>query len=153
MERKIRNSVKALIIQDGKMLAIKIDDDGDAFYIMPGGSQNAGETLTAAVKREALEELGVDIVPKSLEFVIEGVYGEAFHRVDFVFLCEHTEPIDNSTLRGVKHQVRYEWLDIENLIEQPLFPSKLRKQIVQLFKGDKKEMYLGNEEPGNPEFF
>ena len=44
-----------------------------------------GETLTEAVKREVAEEIGVEIIPNSLEFVIEGVYGEAFHRVDFVF--------------------------------------------------------------------
>ncbi|GGG70204.1 NUDIX domain-containing protein [Paenibacillus radicis (ex Gao et al. 2016)] len=61
MERKIRNSAKALIIKDGKMLAIKLDDNGDVFYIMPGGGQNTGETLTDAVKREVAEELGIEI--------------------------------------------------------------------------------------------
>ncbi|MBM6383456.1 MULTISPECIES: NUDIX domain-containing protein [Paenibacillus] len=150
MERRIRNSVKALIIEDRKMLAIKIDDDGDAFYILPGGSQSAGETLTEAVKREVAEEIGVEIIPNSLEFVIEGVYGEAFHRVDFVFLCEYKGLTDHLFFQSDGHQVRYEWLDIDNLIGQPLYPSKLRKQIQQLFNGEKTEMYLGNEEPGNP---
>lgn len=150
MERRIRNSVKALIIEDRKMLAIKIDDDGDAFYILPGGSQSAGETLTEAVKREVAEEIGVEIIPNSLEFVIEGVYGEAFHRVDFVFLCEYEGLTDHLFFQSDGHQVRYEWLDIDNLIGQPLYPSKLRKQIQQLFNGEKTEMYLGNEEPGNP---
>ncbi|MFK0524180.1 NUDIX domain-containing protein [Paenibacillus illinoisensis] len=150
MERRIRNSVKALIIEDRKMLAIKIDDDGDAFYILPGGSQSAGETLTEAVKREVEEEIGVEIISNSLEFVIEGVYGEAFHRVDFVFLCEYKGLTDHLLFQDDEHQVRYEWLDIDNLIRQPLYPSKLRKQIQQLFNGEKTEMYLGNEEPGNP---
>ena len=44
MERKIRNSAKALIIKDGKMLASKINDNGDIFYIMPGGGQESEET-------------------------------------------------------------------------------------------------------------
>ncbi|UOK60995.1 NUDIX domain-containing protein [Paenibacillus sp. OVF10] len=85
MERKIRNSAKALIIKDGRMLAMKQDDNDEVIYILPGGSQNAGETLTDAVKREVAEEIGIDVEPLSLEFVIEGVYGEALHRVDFVF--------------------------------------------------------------------
>lgn len=89
MERKIRNSAKALIINDGRMLAMKQDDHDEVIYILPGGSQNAGETLTDAVKREVGEEIRVEVEPLSLEFVIEGVYGEAFHRVDFVF-CAST---------------------------------------------------------------
>lgn len=63
MERKIRNSAKALIIKDGKMLAMKQDDNDEVIYILPGGSQNAGETLTDAVKREVAEEIGIDVEP------------------------------------------------------------------------------------------
>jgi len=37
MERQIRIAAKALIIQDGKMLATKISDEKDEWYIMPGG--------------------------------------------------------------------------------------------------------------------
>ena len=42
---RIRNSAKALIIKDGKMAAIKIRDAGEEWYIMPGGGQEAEETL------------------------------------------------------------------------------------------------------------
>ncbi|WP_145326039.1 NUDIX domain-containing protein [Paenibacillus xylanexedens] len=148
MERKIRNSAKALIIKDGRMLAIRQEDNGDVIYILPGGSQNAGETLTDAVKREVAAEVGVEVEPLSLEFVIEGVYGAALHRVDFVFLSEYIGLVDNdnSILPSDENQVEYEWLEIKNLIQQPLLPSKLRKQIVRLVEGEKTVMYLGNEE-------
>ncbi|WP_458126920.1 NUDIX domain-containing protein [Paenibacillus sp. Z3-2] len=148
MERKIRNSAKALIIKDGKMLAIKQDDNDEVIYILPGGSQNAGETLTDAVKREVAEEIGIDVEPLSLEFVIEGVYGEALHRVDFVFLCEYIGLIEheNSILPMDENEIEYEWLEINKLNQLPLFPSKLRKQIVRLVEGEKTVMYLGNEE-------
>ena len=45
MERKIRNAAKALIIQNDKMLAIKISDGKEDWYIMPGGGQDAEELL------------------------------------------------------------------------------------------------------------
>ncbi|MFX3649919.1 MAG: NUDIX domain-containing protein [Paenibacillus sp.] len=148
MERKIRNSAKALIIKDGRMLAIRQEDNDEVIYILPGGSQNAGETLTDAVKREVGEEIGVDVEPLSLEFVIEGVYGEALHRVDFVFWCEYIGLMeqDNSILLMDDNQIEYEWLEINKLNQLPLFPSKLRKQIVRLVEGEKTVMYLGNEE-------
>jgi hypothetical protein len=39
MNRNIRNSAKALIIKDGKMLAVKLEDEDGVFFIMPGGGQ------------------------------------------------------------------------------------------------------------------
>ena len=36
MSREIRNSAKAVIIKDGKLLAIKISDGREEWYILPG---------------------------------------------------------------------------------------------------------------------
>ncbi|MCM1155343.1 MAG: hypothetical protein NC392_08280 [Roseburia sp.] len=56
MERKIRNSAKAFIIKNGKMLAIKIKDNNEEWYIMPGGGQEGEELLPEMVCREVAEE-------------------------------------------------------------------------------------------------
>ena len=88
MERKIRNAAKALIIHDDKMLAIKISDGKEEWYSMPGGGQGAEEILPDTVCREVAEELGLKVEVKDLVFVIEGLHGENFHRVDLVFLCK-----------------------------------------------------------------
>ncbi len=37
LKRTIRNSAKALIIKDGKMLALKIRDQDEEWFILPGG--------------------------------------------------------------------------------------------------------------------
>lgn len=145
MERKIRNSAKALIIKDGKMLAAKINDNGDIFYIMPGGGQESEETLEEAVRREVKEEFGLIVEPKTLEFVIEGVTGESFHRVDLVFLCEYIKEIPDAEIAGDYNQIGFDWLPIENLMNEPLYPSKLRKQIMNLYNAEETVVYLGNE--------
>lgn len=145
MERKIRNSAKALIIKDGKMLAAKINDNGDIFYIMPGGGQESEETLEEAVRREVKEEFGLIVEPKTLEFVIEGVTGESFHRVDLVFLCEYIKEIPDAEITGDYNQIGFDWLPIENLMNEPLYPSKLRKQIMNLYNDEETVVYLGNE--------
>lgn len=145
MERRIRNSAKALIIKDGKMLANKINNNGDIFYIMPGGGQEAEELLPEAVKREVAEEIGIEVEPKSLEFVVEGLIGESFHRVDLVFLCEYIGKIEKAEIHGDHNQIGVEWLPIKNLMNEPLYPSKLRSQIIRLYNNEKTEVYLGNE--------
>ena len=59
MERTVRNAAKALIIKDDKMLAIKISDGKEEWYIMPGGGQDVEELLPETVCREVAEEMGL----------------------------------------------------------------------------------------------
>ena len=151
MERMVRNAAKALIIKDGKMLAIKLKDKQDEWYIMPGGGQDVEEILPETVCREVAEELGLQVEAKDLVFVIEGVHGESFHRVDLVFLCEYIGKIENAVLQSDTYQVGYDWLDIKSLNTTPLYPSKLRRQIMNLYEGKAYKVYLGNEEMGDPE--
>lgn len=47
--------------------------------------------------------------------------------------------------------IEYDWLDIKTLNTSPLYPSKLRRQIMNLFEGKAYKTYLGNEEIGDPE--
>lgn len=151
MERGIRNSAKALIIKDGKMAAVKIRDAGEEWYIMPGGGQEPEETLKEAVCREVLEELAMAVECRDLIFVIEGVHGESFHRVDLVFACKFIDYVPGALLHGDTNQVGIEWLDISALNLKPLYPSKLRRQIMNFYQGKPYQVYLGNEEAGDPE--
>ena len=151
MERVVRNAAKALIIKDDKMLAIKISDGKEEWYIMPGGGQDAEELLPETVCREVAEEMGLRVEVKDLVFVIEGLHGERFHRVDLVFLCEYKATIENALLQGDTNQIGYDWLDIKTLNTSPLYPSKLRRQIMNLHEGKAYRVYLGNEEIGDPE--
>lgn len=151
MERYIRNSAKALIIKEGKMLAIKIKDNDEEWYIMPGGGQESEELLADAVCREVAEEMGLEVITKELVFVIEGVHGEAFHRVDLVFLCEYLGELPDAVSHKDTNQVGYDWLDIQTLTHSKLYPSKLRRQIMNLYEGKPYKVYLGNEEVGDPE--
>ena len=122
MERTVRNAAKALIIKDDKMLAIKISDGKEEWYIMPGGGQDVEELLPETVCREVAEEMGLQVEVKDLVFVIEGLHGEKFHRVDLVFLCEYIGELENAILQSDTNQVGYDWLDIKTLNTTPLYP-------------------------------
>ena len=151
MSRLIRNSAKALVIRDGKMLAIKLRDGDGEFCIMPGGGQEPGELLSDAACREVAEETGIQVLAKELVFVVEGVRGEEFHRVDLVFRCEYIGELPDVRLHQDENQVGFCWLDLNSLNREPLYPSKLRRQIMNLYEGKPYSVYLGNESVGDPE--
>lgn len=64
--KAIRNSAKALIIVDGKLLCTKNEDQWGFFYLLPGGGQNPGENLWDALRRECREEIAAEIVIQDL---------------------------------------------------------------------------------------
>ncbi len=147
--RQVRVSAKALVIRDGRMLAVRMRDPDGVFYIMPGGGQQAGELLPAAAEREVAEETGIRVRAGEAVFVIEGAEGERDHRVDIVFRCDYLGTCD-AEYRPDSNQTGYEWLDIGTLNTAPLYPSRLRRQIMNLFAGKTTPVYLGNENAGDP---
>ena len=151
MQRDIRVSAKGLIVRDGKMAAIRIKDGSEEWHIMPGGGQEPEETLPETVCREITEELGIRVRCGELLFVVEGVHGEAFHRIDLVFACEYLDTMPGAELHADTNQAGIDWLDISTLNTSTLYPSKLRRQIMNYFEGKPYTTYLGNEEAGDPE--
>ncbi len=151
MSRMIRNSAKAVIIRNGKLLVVKINDDDGEWYILPGGGQESEESLPQAVEREVREETGIDVKCGDLLFVIEGVHGESFHRVDLVFACEYIGEAENPTLQCDINQTGLEWLELSTLNTSPLYPSKTRRPIMNYYEGRQYQTYLGNEEIGDVE--
>ena len=149
--RRIRNSAKALIIKDGKMLAMRIRDGSEEWHVLPGGGQETGETLDEAVIREVAEEVGLRVSVRDLAFVIEGVQGEPWHRMDLVFQCDVLGEIENAQLHSDVNQAGWDWLEIAGLNHSTLYPSKLRRQIMNLYEGKPYQRYLGNESAGDPE--
>ena len=67
-----------------------------------------------------------------------------------VFLCALLGKAD-VTAHPDKNQIGYEWLPIDTLNRSPLYPSKLRRPIMDLFSGKKTRVYLSNENVGDPE--
>ncbi len=151
MSREIRTSAKAVVIKNNRLLAIKLNDGIEEFYILPGGGQDSEEQLPQTVEREVREEAGIDVQCRDLLFVIEGVHGEAFHRIDLVFACDYLGISANAELHCDHNQTGFEWLDLSVLNKLPLYPSKLRRQIMNYYEGKAYLKYLGNEEAGDPE--
>ena len=60
-------ATKAIIAKDGKILMTRDNKDA-AIWDLPGGRINVGENVDTGLKREIMEELGVDIRFKALVY-------------------------------------------------------------------------------------
>lgn len=149
--KPIRNSAKAVIIENEKVLLTKNKDDFGFFYLFPGGGQDLGEQLKDAVKRECLEELGEKVEVNELVYVREYIgknhefakWDSEIHQVEFYFKCSLA--LEQSTfLNGTNpdsNQVGVEWIEIKKLDEIRLYPKALSKMIKQ---NDSIICYLGD---------
>ena len=57
----MRTSVRGILVEDGKLLVIQRIKNRYEYFVIPGGGVEAQETLMQALKRELLEEVGIQI--------------------------------------------------------------------------------------------
>src|SRR5471032_1811170 len=117
----VRTAARAVVVRDGRLLAIAMRDREGDFYILPGGGQRHGETLADTLRRETHEEIGVALEPGPVLYVREYIgrnHGFAdvhrhFHQVEIVFRC--AAPADAKLSGGEdkdRRQVGVAWLEL-----------------------------------------
>jgi 8-oxo-dGTP diphosphatase len=130
----VRTAVRGVFIREGKILTVRMRDRDGVFYLLPGGGQKSGETMTDTLRRECMEELGVTIEIGEFLFVREYIgrnhdfsYRHAnFHQVEVVFRCELDDP--EAVRNGDEHdarQIGFAWLELATLGENRFFPKVL----------------------------
>lgn len=142
----IRNSIKAIIIKNTKLLVTKMQHEQGIYYTLPGGKQEANELMLDALKREVVEETGYLVKPKSLLFIREGFkddHEEDTHRIEFMFVCDIVEEVGESAQAYDVNQIGTYWLNIDNIMHEPLFPVDMRNVIKNYFLGKESPIYLG----------
>jgi len=78
-------AVRAIVIHNDKLLAMKRNKFGKQYYTLIGGEVNLGEDLETALRRELSEETGVTVGKVRPVFVEDG----GFYGIQYVFLCEY----------------------------------------------------------------
>lgn len=134
--KPIRNSVKAIIIQEGKLLCTKNRDYLGDFYLLPGGGQEPGENLHEALKRECMEEISARIEIHDILFIREYIgrnhefaeWDAEMHQIEYMFGCSIISDIAELGNGSVPDnaQIGFEWLEIARLGEYRIYPSVLK---------------------------
>lgn len=150
----IRNSAKAVIIQEGKLLVIKKQDKEGYYYILPGGGQEHGESLHQTLKRECIEEINVDVEIGNLIFIREYIgknhehfaFDSEVHQMEYMFLCkvkQGSKKIGNGIVPD-EGQIGVEWLPLFELLSYRLYPQTMRQYIIDYNAGKDSAVYLGD---------
>ena len=135
-QRFIRTAARAIVICDGRLLAVKMKDKRGIYYILPGGGQKHGETLHETLLRECKEEVGVEVKIGELLYTREYIgknhdfnpRHKHFHQLEHVFRCEIDDP--HAICRGNEMdnlQVGVAWLDLAHLDAVALYPKTVKE--------------------------
>ncbi|EZH65273.1 NUDIX hydrolase [Bacillaceae bacterium JMAK1] len=135
---KIRNSAKAMIIQDDYVLLTKNEDHDGYFYLFPGGGQEHGETLQQTLIRECREEVGKKVDVQDLRHLREYIgkhhehasFDADVHQIEFYFACsiigDEEKPSNPDS-----HQIGIEWIHKDQLPTIRLYPKALAAHVLQ----------------------
>ncbi len=147
----VRTAAKAIIMRDGKLLAIKCQGSEDVFYILPGGGQEPGEDLITCLRRECLEEIGVDVEVGPLRYVRDYIgrnhdfaaFHGHVHGLELMFECTLLgEPAQRGTTPD-NYQIGVEWLPLALIDEHMLMPRALRVRLGE-WEHPHDSIYLGD---------
>lgn len=90
----MRVEVRAVIFVDGKLVVTDETRHGLPHAALPGGGVERWETLQDALVREVEEETGLVVEPGRLVYVAEVVSRFKVHDVNFVFLADLKDRVD-----------------------------------------------------------
>lgn len=139
-EGRFNYRVCAVILHGGKLLAMH--DEVSPYYYLPGGRVLLHETAEDAILRELREELGIMArIDRPLwlcqSFFTEVVKQERFHEICLYFLMDvsQTDLLERGerfTIQEGKHTLRFEWLPLEQLPREYLYPTFLKTAAARL---------------------
>ncbi len=147
----VRNTVRALIIDDGRILLLRKEaDEQGARYALPGGAQESGETLSQALQRECLEEIGTQVRIRDLLHLADWfkpcatVPPSTKQLVEFLFDCSLPPGYrPHNGHRPDRRQLDVVWVGMDEMANIRLLPRTLTGYL-SLYPGTEHGVYLGS---------
>ena len=132
-KKAVRTAVVA-VVRDGKgriLLTRRAIPPYQGKWVMPGGKIDVGEPITAALKREVMEEVGLDVHVESLVDIFE-IVPSSEHSEHYVILYYLAVP-KGGELKANAHEIsEVLWAD-SSTIEQLEITSGTRHILSKVF--------------------
>lgn len=152
MDKVVRTIGRCIIIRNGCLLLVEVDDGAGRWWCLPGGRQRFGETIEECVRRECHEELDCEVAVGRCLMVREligprksGPVGKVKdkHLLELFFLGElKSEP---KMIPSDKELVQIRWIDLSELETVNLYPRILVDWIPSVSgTADTKAIYVGD---------
>lgn len=144
MKRKIRIRVAGLLLEEDRVLMVQHKKDHKSYWLLPGGGVKYGESLADAVKREFLEELGIDVEVGDTLFVSDAISPKGKrHIVNVIFVCKYLS--GEYSLGDDKRLVGFDFIDKERLHTIVVYPPFKESLIDYMDTRERSTIYLGSK--------
>lgn len=126
-----RVAVRALIVSNDKMLAVKEVDGGD-WWAIPGGGVDYGESLKDCLLREIEEEIGVQTSSVSSDFqIIHYNIGKVVNGVPRMNVFFKVTVPQNEIIK-TDHVEKWGWFTKEEFMELGMNPSYDKAELAEI---------------------
>lgn len=150
-------SVRAIIINQDRLLVMYRNKFGDEYYTLIGGSVEPNESLEMALMREVREETGLQLHSCKLTFIEKP--NKPFNE-QYIYLCDYSGgevylPSNSieAKLSKLGNIYKPQWMSLSELKHQPFVSSKLKYAILDAvqngFPSQPKEILWGTTEDNN----
>jgi 8-oxo-dGTP diphosphatase len=130
----LRDRASVVIVENNRVGLIKRIREGNIYYVFPGGGIENGETPIGGAKREAWEELGVEVTVKDCIAKVE------YNGTQYFFLSEiidgefgtgqGEEYTDENRDRGTYLPM---WVDLDKLSSIDVKPKEVALKVQRIF--------------------
>ncbi|WP_290901656.1 NUDIX hydrolase [Ferroglobus sp.] len=133
--------VGAVIIEDEKILLVRrANEPNKNMWSIPGGLVRVGESLHEALKREILEEIGVEIEIGDVACVTEEIFLDKDGRIKYHYvIVDFFAKIKSGEIKAGSDAKEVKWIKLDELGEDVVpFVRKLVEKILR----EEKMIYL-----------
>ncbi|HEY5753444.1 MAG TPA: NUDIX domain-containing protein [Chthoniobacterales bacterium] len=135
----IRNSIKAIIRENDSVLLIRKQDSLGDYYLFPGGGQDKCEDMRSTLRRECVEEIGVEVVVEDIQLIREYIgknhefssSDSEVHQVEIYFSCRlarDAAPMNGSNIDD--GQLSVDWVPISAFENTRIYPQALKNEFI-----------------------
>lgn len=127
---KFNFRVAVVVYKTNKILLQKCSKD--SFYSLIGGRVQLGESSLSAIKREILEEVGVEVKDKELKLINVAenffIYNSTkYHELLYIYKLENEEINDKDNFKTLDKEDSFnEWFDIEEIGKLDIRPEIIK---------------------------
>ena len=133
-------AARALIFENGKLLVMHRNKHGDEYFTLVGGRANDDESLEDALKREVMEETGLEVLRCRLVFIEEhpAPYNEQY--IYYCVIAPHGEvAIQETSEEGYMNKLDINthtplWADLSGFSKLAFRTPQLQSAIVEALK-------------------